>query len=278
MNKARLATILMFLICGISVSSWAPMVPLAKQHTGVNEKQLGLLLLAMGGGAIIAMPFAGRVIAKNGSRKVIIAGSIVVSLFLPLLTIANTPLQLGICLFIFGAAMGCLDVSMNSQAVVVEQDMGKPIMSSFHAMFSVGGLIGALTFGLLLMLVGSPFIAACIISAVLLLIVFTHHKYFLPHKKQEGKHHTKFRFPKNSVLLLGAFCFFVFLIEGALLDWSALFLKNYRGFSLSTAGIGYSVFSIAMALMRFTGDTLVHKFNPNKIVFWGSLLASAGLL
>ena len=277
-RKARVATLLMFLICGISVSSWVPMVPIAKQRIGVDEKELGLLLLAMGAGAIITMPFIGQIIHRNGSRKVITASSIIAALILPVLTLAPTPLTLGIALFIFGATMGSLDVSMNSQAVVVEHEMKKPVMSSFHGMFSVGGLIGALAYGLLLAITNSPLIAACIVSLILLIIVATNYKNFLDHKEQEEKKSAPFKFSKGTVILLGIFCFFAFLMEGSLLDWSALFLKDNRGFSISAAGTGYAVFSIAMAIMRFTGDKLVHTFSPNKIVCWGAFLAAAGMI
>lgn len=276
-RKARIATLLMFLICGISVSAWAPMVPLAKQRTGINEAELGIILLAMGLGAIVTMPFVGPIIQKTGSRKVIIASSVLAAVILPLLTIVDTPVLLATALFFFGGAMGSLDVSMNAQAVVVQEEMGRPVMSSFHGMFSLGGLVGSIMFGGLLMLSLKPPIAACVISVCLLIIVLTHYKYFLDHspKEEEG---FAFRLPKGPVVMLGVFCFIVFLAEGALLDWSALFLQNHRGFAISTAGAGYAVFSVAMAVMRFTGDNLVHKFSPQKIVFWGATLATIGLL
>lgn len=279
-RKARIATLLMFLICGISVSAWAPMVPLAKQRTGINEAELGIILLAMGAGAIAAMPFIGPVIQKTGSRKVIIAGSVLAAVILPVLTIVHTPVLLATALFLFGGAMGTLDVSMNAQAVVVQEEMKRPVMSSFHGMFSLGGLVGSIMFGSLLMLSLTPPLAAAVISVCLLLIVLTHYKYFLDHppKEEEEKGGFTFRLPKGPVIILGIFCFITFLAEGALLDWSALFLKNDRGFSISTAGAGYAVFSVAMALMRFTGDNLVHRFSPRKIVLWGAILASAGLL
>lgn len=277
-RKARRATLLMFLICGISVSAWAPMVPIVKQKIGINEAELGTILLAMGAGAIIVMPFIGPVIQKKGSRIVIILSSVVAAITLPILTLVNSPYTLGAALFVFGGSMGSLDVSMNSQAVVVQEKMNKPVMSSFHGMFSVGGLIGALAFGFLLMLKLSAPVAACIISLVLLIIVFTNFNSFLPHNNNKEESAFVFRLPKGPVIVLGVFCFIVFLAEGAMLDWSALFLQAHRNFPISTAGVGYAVFSVAMALMRFTGDRLVHYFGPRKIVFWGATLASIGLL
>ena len=278
LKKARIATHLMFLVCGLAVSSWAPMVPLAKERTGLNEAGLGLILLAMGGGAIFSMPFVGPLMQITGSRIVILVSSIVASLVLPFLTIADTPLLLGISLFIFGAALGCLDVAMNAHAVVVQDRMTRPVMSAFHGMFSVGGLLGAMIFGVLLLADLSPVVSAIIISAGLLIIAATQYKNFIDHAEKKESKAFVLKLPKGPVVLLGLFCMITFLTEGALLDWSALFLRDDRGFSLSMAGAGYSVFSVAMALMRFMGDSLVHKYGPQKIVFWGASLAAVGLI
>lgn len=278
LKRARIAVSLMFLLCGTAVSSWAPMVPLARQRLGINNAELGLLLLVMGVGAITAMPFVGPMIQKNGSRKILVISSIIAAVTLPFLTIADTALTLGISLYVFGASMGTLDVSMNAQAVVVQEALKKPVMSSFHGMFSVGGLSGAFVFGFLLIAGLSPTIAACVISGMLLLLVLTHHKHFIDHPRSGESEALVFRLPKGPVVLLGIFCFIIFLAEGAMLDWSAEFLHSYRNFDIAVAGAGYSVFSVAMAIMRFTGDRLVHYYGPEKIVLWGALLATAGLI
>jgi predicted MFS family arabinose efflux permease len=277
-KKARIATHLMFLLCGIAVSSWAPMVPLAKERTGLNEAGLGLILLCMGGGAILSMPFVGPLIQQSGSRIIILVSGIIASLILPFLTVVDTPVLLAIALFVFGAALGCLDVAMNAQAVVVQDRMSKPVMSAFHGMFSVGGLGGAMIFGLLMLAGLTPLLSACIIAVALLIICITQYKYFLEHPEREKPQGFVLKLPKGPVLMLGIFCLIAFLTEGALLDWSALFLRENRGFSVSMAGAGYSVFSVAMAAMRFSGDNLVHKYGPQRIVFWGASVAAMGLL
>ncbi len=277
-KKARNATYSSFLLCGIAVSAWAPMVPLAKQRTGINEAELGIILLAMGAGAIVSMPFVGPIIQKKGSRPIIFAGSILAAAILPLLTVVATPLLLGATLFVFGAAIGCLDVAMNSQAVVVQDKVKRHIMSSFHGMFSVGGLAGAMLFGGLLSIKLSPLVAALIISAALICLAVWYSRHFIEHPVQEQSSGFVFRLPKGPVVLLGIFCFITFLAEGALLDWSALFLREDRGYDLAMSGAGYAIFSVSMAVMRFSGDTLVHRFGPSTIVFWGGLFAAAGLI
>jgi predicted MFS family arabinose efflux permease len=228
------------------------MVPLAKERTGLNEAGLGLILLCMGGGAILSMPFVGPLIRRTGSRKIIVVSGVIASLVLPFLTIADTAFTLAVALFVFGATLGCLDVAMNSQAVVVQDRIGRPVMSAFHGMFSLGGLFGAMVFGLFLMIGLTPFISACVIAVALLITVVTHYRYFLDHPESEGPKPFVLKLPRGPVLLLGIFCLITFLTEG--------------------------VFSVAMALMRFTGDGLVHKYGPDKIVFWGAALAATGLL
>jgi predicted MFS family arabinose efflux permease len=254
------------------------MVPLAKQRTGLNEAGLGLILLTMGGGAILSMPFVGPLIQQAGSRIIILVSGVIVAVVLPFLTIVESPLTLGISLFAFGAALGCLDVAMNSQAVIVQDRMTKPVMSAFHGMFSLGGLLGPMIFGTFLLGGLSPLWSSIIIAAALLLIVVTQYSYFLDHPEKETSKTFILKLPRGPVVLLGVFCMITFLTEGALLDWSALFLRDNRGFSVSMAGAGYSVFSVAMAIMRFTGDSLVHKYGSDRIVFWGAALASVGLL
>ncbi len=276
-RQARRATSFIFLLCGVGVASWAPMVPLAKLRLGINEADLGLILLYLGAGAILTMPLAGILIGRMGVGKVILLSCVIMALMLPLLTIINTSPGLGIALFIFGSSVGALDVAMNSHAVVVEQKLARPVMSSFHALFSVGGLSGSIGFGLLMLTGLSPTAAAIVISFFILVVALVQYKFLLPVDSNDTGEHS-LRFPRGPVILLGIFCFIFFLSEGAMLDWSGLFLKEYRGFGQAMAGAGYAVFSVAMAIMRFSGDGLVHRYGANKVVLYGALLAAAGLI
>jgi predicted MFS family arabinose efflux permease len=224
------------------------------------------------------MPFIGPLIQKTGSRIIILLSSIATAMILPVLTLVDSPFTLAISLFIFGSALGSLDIAMNAQAVIVQEHMSRPVMSSFHGMFSLGGLLGAMVLGLLMMFGLTPALGASVISFFIILIAIIHYKNFIDHPAKQEAASFSLRLPKGPILFLGIFCFIAFLSEGAMLDWSALFLKENRGFSLAMAGTGYSVFSVAMALMRFTGDNLVHKYGPEKIVLWGALIAASGLL
>jgi predicted MFS family arabinose efflux permease len=138
-----LATRLAFLVAGFGVACWAPLVPFAKQRLQVDEGVLGLSLLCVGLGSVAAMLLAGVANARYGSRPAILVSGFSLAIFLPLLAVMASPLSLGITLFVFGAALGGLDVSMNVHAIEVEHAAAKPLMSGFHALFSVGGFIGA---------------------------------------------------------------------------------------------------------------------------------------
>jgi MFS family permease len=277
-KKARRASLLIFLVCGIGLSSWAPMVPFAKINLGLDDAALGLVLLSLGAGAILTMPFTGFLINKFGSRKVMLVAAVVIALCLPLLLQTVTAIQLSAALFIFGAAIGSIDVAMNSHAVLVQDRYGKHIMSSFHGMFSLGGLAGSIGLGFLIKLGLSPFIAAVSISVLLVLIAVSQYKNLFPKAEEKSVDSFSFSLPRGPVLILGLMCFVFFLAEGALLDWSAVFLQFNRNFDPSLSGLGYSVFSIAMAIMRLTGDKIVNRIGSSKIVFYGGLFAAAGYL
>ncbi|WP_316748688.1 MFS transporter [Pedobacter gandavensis] len=285
--KAQNATKFIFLVCGLGISSWAPMVPYAKERLGLNDANLGLLLLLLGGGAIAMMPISGILSHRYGSRVVILGAALLMALVLPLLMLTNTPVQMGIALFIFGAAVGAVDVAMNTQGVQVENLAEKPIMSSLHGLFSVGGLLGSLGLGFLMRLGLAPETAAITIAILLIIIVSLNYKFLLDNPTEKAAiqrfsavdaTQKKVSWFTGSILFLGLMCFAVFLSEGAMLDWSALFLKESRGITEEFSGIGYAAFSIAMAFMRLTGDKLVSKFDGKTVVVTGSLVAGLGIL
>jgi predicted MFS family arabinose efflux permease len=273
---ARRASLLIFLVCGIGLSSWAPMVPIAKVNLGLDDAGLGIVLLSLGVGAILAMPFSGMFINKFGSRKVVLISSLVIALILPALLLSKAAWQLSAALFAFGAAIGSIDVSMNAHAVLVQDRYKKHIMSSFHGMFSVGGLIGSIGLGFLIKFGLSPLLSAISISILLTVITISQYQKLFPHEDEQTVESFSFVLPRGPVLILGLMCFVFFLAEGALLDWSAVFLQFNRGFEPSMAGLGYAAFSVAMAFMRLTGDNLVHKVGPYRVVLYGALVSSAG--
>jgi MFS family permease len=275
-HSERMSTRIAFLIAGLLMSAWAPMVPLVKARAGLDDGGLGLLLLGLGGGSIVAMPFAGYLTAHYGCRPVVIWATIVLCAVFPLLsTVAWLP-GLVIAVVIFGASMGMLDCAMNIQSVIVEKNSGQALQSGFHGLYSVGGILGAGAMTALLTLGLHPLIAALCIVATVLGALYKAAPAFLTYGTERGG--PLFAMPRGIVLFLGALCFIVFLTEGAILDWSAVFLVSSRGLEPSIAGLGYASFAAAMTVGRLTGDAFVSKLGGVRVVALGGLCAAAGMI
>ena len=289
LKSAIKATKSIFLICGFGISSWAVMVPFTKERLHLNDANLGLLMLLLGAGAISMMPVTGTLIKKFGSRIIILVSSVMLAVTLPLLLLMKTTFLMGLLLFLFGGAVGIVDVAMNAHGVQVQNLYKKPIMSSLHGLFSVGGLFGSLGLGLLIKFGLSPLGAALSISVILLIIVGSQYRLLLNKQEElkgsgpvEGGEHNKptassHSWFQKSILYFGFLCFSLFLAEGAMLDWSAVFLRESRGVGAAMAGVGYAAFSIAMAVMRLLGDKIILRFDSKKVVVYGSFIAATGL-
>lgn len=288
-ESAKQATRAIFLVCGLGISSWAPMVPFAKDRLELNDANLGLLLLLLGAGAITFMPLSGYLGHRYGNKIIMCCAALLTAIMLPMLILMDSILGMGISLFIFGGAIGAVDVAMNAHGAQVQNLYGKPIMSSLHGLFSVGGLLGSIGLGFLIKLGLAPFIAAVFISGILILIVIWQYKNLLDahvekraslqfSTQDESSKQSKVSWINRQVIFLGGMCFIVFLSEGAMLDWSAVFLHENRGISEEFGGLGYAAFSVAMASMRLVGDGIVAKFNSKIVVVGGSILGAAGLL
>ena len=273
---ATRSTRLIFLLSGIGMAAWAPMVPYAKARLGLDDAQLGLMLLAFGGGSMASMPLVGWLSHRFGNRRVIVASGWLLCLAPPVLALAPNVAVLTMALLYFGVMLGAVDVAMNAHAVEVERREGRVLMSGFHGLFSVGGLGGAAGMSALLAF-GLPLpLAALAVSALLAALVLRLRGGLLPGVTGTVAGHGPFRVPHGLVLLLGLLCFVSFMAEGSMLDWSAVFLRDCRGFAPSTAGIGYACFSIAMALGRLGGDRLVQRIGPVWAVRAGAGLAATG--
>ncbi|WP_448477122.1 MFS transporter [Pseudoxanthomonas mexicana] len=272
--RERIATRLAFFIAGFAVSAWAPLIPFAKRRLALDDAQLGLMLLCLGIGSVLMMPLAGGLAARFGCRRTILAAGTVICLCLPALMLAPSIPVLAAALAVFGASLGVLDVVMNLQAVIVERASGRAMMSGFHGMYSVGGIAGAggvagaLTWG------ASPLVAITD-TAVLAALLLAAARGGLLAQSGEGDH-PAFALPRGRVLLVGAVCFAMFLSEGAVLDWSAVFLSTVRHADPATAGFGYVAFAATMTLGRLTGDRIVQTLGAFRVVVCGTLVAAAG--
>jgi predicted MFS family arabinose efflux permease len=270
----QLSTRISFFIAGFVMAAWAPLVPYAKARAGIDDAVLGLVLLCLGIGSIVTMPVAGALAARFGCRLVIAIASLVLSLTLPLLaTVASLPLLVASVL-VFGSAIGALDVAINIQAIIVERESGRSMMSGFHGQFSLGGIAGAAGVTGLLAAGSLPLAATLCVSAAIIVLLATAAPHMLPYgARREGP---AFAVPHGVVLFIGVLCCIAFLTEGAVLDWSAVFLTSVRGMATSYAGLGYAVFAMAMTIGRFTGDRIVQRFGGANTIVFGALCAALG--
>ena len=272
----QMSTRLGFFIAGFGTAAWAPLVPFARARVGLDDGELGLLLLCLGVGSILSMPVAGALASRFGIRRVIVVASLVICAMLPLLATASSIYLLSASVLLFGASVGAVDCVINLQSVIVERASGKSMMSGFHGLYSLGGIAGAGSVSGLLSLGASPLIAMVCVVVVMLIAILRAAPHLLPYGGQKGT--AAFAVPHGVVLFLGALCFVVFLTEGAMLDWSAVFLISMRGVEPSLAGFGYAAFATTMTIGRLTGDVIVQRLGGVRVVLFGALCAAFGLI
>ena len=277
------ATLISFFCLGFCTAAWAPLIPYAQQRLGVNHADFGTLLLCGGLGSMIAMPTTGLIIQKIGCKAVIGTFLTLLLLTLPLLTLGNSSLSMAIALFIFGTAAGGLGVAINLQAVIVERKFTRNMMSSFHGMCSLGGLIGVMTVTCLLAIGLTPMISALMIS----LLMFFMTLFATQHSLNRGEtgdqtvdSEEKPRgliVPKPMILLFGFICFIAFLSEGSAMDWSGIYLVDHFNVDKAYAGLAYTCFAIAMTIGRFSGSFIQKKLGEKNTVVYGAMTAGLGL-
>ncbi|ANM78210.1 MFS transporter [Serratia nematodiphila] len=279
-HRRQIATRAIFFLAGLGMAAWAPLIPFVKARLGIDDGALGLLLFCLAAGSMAIMPFAGYLIAKLGCRAVLLGAGALLCIDLPLLALLDEPLLMGAALGVFGAVNGIMDVAMNSQAIIVERESGQAKMSGFHGFYSLGGIAGAGGVSLLLLAGLAPAQAIGLIAlliAILLLIVAGD---LLAHggidERRRGG--ARWALAHGKILFIALLCFFVFLTEGAMLDWSALFLHAERGVAKSQAGIGFTLYAVAVACGRLYGDRLIGAVGRFRTLLLGSLCAAAGVL
>src|SRR5690625_2812204 len=168
LTQARRAIQWIFLVCGLGISTWAPMVPFAKERLGLDDGDLGFLLLLLGFGALIVMPISGMVMGRIGSRRMILIGTLITSVVLPLLLVIPSYAAMGFALFALGGGVGAMDVAMNAHGVQVQNLYGRPVMSSLHGLYSVGGIFAPLGLGLMIKAGLPPLYSAMMMSLLLI--------------------------------------------------------------------------------------------------------------
>ena len=271
---SRLATRAAFLVAGFGLACWAPLVPLVKARLAVNDATLGLLLLCLGLGSVAAMQLAGPLTSRIGARPAVIAGGIGQAALLPFLAFAPDIWTMAAALLLFGGFLGIIEVGMNVHAVEVEKRADRPLMSGFHGLFSVGGFIGASMMTLVLS-AGLSAVTGTIVAAALMIgtLAAVAPRFITTPKVEDAP---LFVVPRGIVILLALLAALTFLTEGAILDWGALLLTGKGLVPTAQAGLGYSVFAVAMTFGRLTGDAVVARLGDRRTMLWGGVLAIAG--
>ncbi|QOG22451.1 MFS transporter [Bradyrhizobium sp. SEMIA] len=267
---------LAFFVAGFGLAAWAPLVPLAKERLAVGDRMLGFLLLCLGTGSVIAMLLTGVLNARYGSKPIIIGGGLGLAILLPCLGIANTPVRLGATLFAFGVSLGSIDVAMNIHAIELERVTGRPLMSGFHAQYSIGEFTGSAAVTSLLSLQLGPLFSTLVCSALMTIAIASAWPGLLA--AGAGQQGPSFVLPNRSVLLIAVLAAITFLVEGSMLDWSALLLVERDLLAEAHGGIGCMLFSIAMAAGRLGGDAVVARIGDRAILILGTLPIVTGFL
>ena len=273
LQRARLATAAIFFGNGLGIGAWAAAIPGLKLNLSLSDATLSIVLLAFAAGAVVSMPLAGGLAARGGPHKLTFFSALAFALALALPPLAGSLIVLSCITLALGFCNGLLDVSMNALASSVEKKWGSAIMSSFHAAFSLGGLVGAgagavlglPSFGLLMWMCSG-------VAIVLALSALPHLDIGERYAKSAS---TKWQLPAPAALALCAIAALCMLVEGAMADWSGVFIASIDNPNI--AAIGFAAFSFTMTLGRMTGDRVVNALGHARVIQWGGALAMVGL-
>lgn len=278
-TRARTAASGVFWLNGFLLGMWIVNIPTIKDRTGVDQADLGLILLVLGGMAWVGMQLSGPAVDRFGSRPVVIVATIALAATLPAPGFATSAVQLVIALAVVGFFNGFIDVAQNAQAVVVEREYGRPIMSAFHAFYSLGGLAASVLGGSMIALdvdVRATLVVAAVIGIVAATVLRTS---LIPAPAPLEDAPAKGRAPWTSrVLLLGLLAFALLLAEGVAYDWSTIHLRDSLGSSETVAAFAYGAFSVTMTIVRLLADRVVAAWGPAVYVSRAALVGAIGLL
>jgi fucose permease len=279
--SARWATTAVFAINGAAIGTWVAHIPWVQERFDLSKSTMGLLILAMAISVILALPVAGQAVVRHGSERVTLLGGLACVLAVNLPLLAPAPVLVAAGLFVLGGSSATMDVAMNSHGVHVEKALGRPIMSSLHAGWAFGGMAGA-AFSAACAGIGVDARATAAIASALLLLALLSVVRRLGHgSAAEGDEAPGFTLPPRGVLLLAVLCLLVMTTEGAMADWSGLYLRQDLGSSVALAALAYSFFTAGMTVGRLVGDAINARIGPVALLRGGALLTGiplAGLL
>ncbi|MER7574848.1 MFS transporter [Streptomyces sp. NPDC126514] len=283
LRSARAATFAYFILCGTTMGAWVVQIPAIEERVDISHSTLGGLLVLLGLGAFTGMQAAGRLTDRLGARIIVPATGVLCSATLVLPGLAQDPWTLAGALFVFGFCNGGLDVSMNAHAVHVEKAYGRPVMSAFHATFSVGGVIAALVGAATASAGLSPAASMTAVGALGVVLALLPARTLLPVEPTAAVEEpgparaAKHRKTSGRIWLLAALAMMVMLCEGAANDWSALHLKDTLGAPASTAAFAYGTFAATMTIGRLLADRLAARAGSMAVLRHGAATAAVGI-
>ncbi|MFP5503771.1 MAG: MFS transporter [Candidatus Sericytochromatia bacterium] len=278
LQHVRLAVAACFFVSGAVVSSWVPHIPGMQRALGMSPGVLGAVLLAFALGALVAMAVSGGLSLRFGAARLMRYATVLYCLMAPLTVLAPHPMALAGVLLLLGLGNGAMGVAMNAEAVEVERAYGRGIMSSFHALYSLGCLVGAAMGGLTIAAALPPvwhLVAVGVLAG--LLGVWASFRYLPRRPAAEEKAPPLLVKPTPYLALLGLGAFCSFVVEGAMADWAALYMHEELGASEAVAASGSAAFSLMMLVGRLTGDATTRRFSPAGVVRLGGTLATLGI-
>ncbi|HEX7103992.1 MAG TPA: MFS transporter [Nitrolancea sp.] len=276
-RRARMAVSTLFFVEGFVAASWFVRIPEVKDRLNLSSGELGISLLSLTIGLIVAMPIVGWLLTRIGSRAVarVTAFLFVIVPVLPVLAVNQATLMVGLVLY--GAVAGVLDVAINVQGSTVEARMHRPVMSSFHGLYSAGGILGSAIGGGLAALGLSPRLHLFLVALIFGLLGGIMSGRLLPEGPARHGRPPMFVRPTRLLAILGIIAFCALLNEGAMSDWSAVYLRDAIGTGAGMAATGFTVFSVTMAAGRLAGDRLAARFGAPLLIRLGGLVAALGL-
>ncbi len=298
-RAARIAVSSLFFLTGLCFASWASRIPAIQQTLHLSEGGLGGVLLALPIGSVISMPVAGWLVARLGSRQVVLVAGLCYALALPLLGLVQAPWQLFACLTLFGFTGNIANIAVNTQAVAVEAMYGRAIMASFHGLWSLAGFTGAAVGAFMAGQRVVPYKHFSVITVMAAIIIAVSAKHIVQHQgekrvpKQRAENEVKVprvRFYRilagirsrwflfMSLITLGIIAFCSMICEGTMFDWSGVYFKKVLHAADGRAGIGYAAFMSTMASFRFVADWLTTRLGARKVLQLSGFLTATGLL
>jgi fucose permease len=273
----RWATTAVFFVNGAVIGTWVAQIPWIQERFDLSKGAMGLIIAGMSLAVVTALPAAGQAIVKHGSQRVVLIGGVACALAVNFSVLAPHVVLLILGLMVLGGASATMDVAMNSHGVHVEHELGKPIMSSLHAGWSFGGMIGALFAAALAAVGADPRVTVAMASALLLAAVLAFVRRIGPGSVAEGEEAQRFTLPPRGVLVIAVLCLLVMVTEGAMADWGGIYLRKDLGAERAVAALAFAFFTAGMTTGRVLGDWVNHRIGPVALLRWGALLTAVGL-